>query len=564
MERLGNSVSGETSIMVMSLLPEAARLHLEQVIASAQDLTLVLRTTATAAACPLCGQRSRRVHSRYVRTMADLPWQGVVVRLRLVTRRFRCTRTACRRRIFTERLPDLVARHGRRTNRLREAQRWIGLALGAEAGARLLARLAMGASPDTLLRLIRQASAPAPPTPRVLGVDDWAWRKGQKYGTILCDLERRAPVDLLSDRTADPLAAWLKAHPGVEIISRDRSGAYADGAQQGAPQAVQVADRWHLLKNLTDTLQRLLDRKQKYLRQAAEAVARTSPPPVSEAADLANAPAAETSPTLLRTRAERDQHVRRARRLARYTQVRTLHQQGISIHKIADQLRMSRRTVRRFLRSESFPERNWPGRRPRRIDPFLPYLEQRWQEGGHNATQLWREIRARGFQGARSIVAAVVAKWRTTARAASVVTPGAAAPTAVTGTPSSRRVVWWLVRPTQDLKPEQQTYCQQLSELCADIGTAATQAKEFFRIVRERQADKLDTWLTAADESGVLELRTFAAGLRRDHAAVLAALTYRWSNGPVEGHINRLKMIKRQMYGRAEFDLLRQRVLHRV
>ena len=207
------------------------------------------------AACPLCGRRSRRVHSRYWRTLADRPWNGRPVVLRLLVRRFRCGNTDCPRRIFTERLPELVAPQARRTMRLGQDQQEVGFAVGARPGARLAGRLGMPLSARTLLRLLHTAPCPERPNPRVLGMDEWAWRRGRRYGTILVDLERSQPVDLLPDRDADSVARWLRAHPGVEVVSRDRSRLYADGIGRGAPGAKQVVDRWHVLRNLGETLE---------------------------------------------------------------------------------------------------------------------------------------------------------------------------------------------------------------------------------------------------------------------------------------------------------------------
>jgi transposase len=244
-----------------TLLPDTAELNLDHLISELDSIILVLKTARPAACCPACQHPSTRVHSRYVRSLADLPWSGIRVRLRLHTRRFFCSSPTCSRRIFTERLPATATPYARRTVRFREALQLIGFAVGGQAGARLATRLGLAVSGDTLLRYIRQWRGSDRPTPRVLGVDDWAYRRGQRYGTILVDLEQRAVVDLLPDRSAESLAACIQSHPGIEVVSRDRAGYYAEGAAQGAPEAVQVADRWHLLRNLSEALQQIVERE---------------------------------------------------------------------------------------------------------------------------------------------------------------------------------------------------------------------------------------------------------------------------------------------------------------
>jgi len=258
-------------VALASLFPHLAGLRLEQVALDGETVRLHLAASARRARCPLCTRWSKRVHSSYHRTVADLPLAGRQLILRLRVRRFRCGARRCPRAIFAERFPKLVAGYGRRTLGQRAALEVIAFALGGSAGARLATRLGSPISRATLLRVLRCADVPTQPAPRVLGVDDWAFRKGHRYGTILVDLERRRVVDLLEDRKAETLAPWLSQQAGLEVISRDRASAYAEAARKGAPQAVQVADRWHVLQNLVEALERCLLRFRPALKAAAGA-----------------------------------------------------------------------------------------------------------------------------------------------------------------------------------------------------------------------------------------------------------------------------------------------------
>jgi transposase len=540
-------------------LPVGVRLLRSEISEHDQAVVLFLCMTARSAACPLCRHKSRRVHSRYWRSLADLPCMGTPVRWRLRIRRFFCDNPHCRCQTFSESLPSLVSHHAHSTNRLRQAQECIGQAVGARPGARLTRALQMPTSATTLLRLERSAPVPPAPGPRVLGVDDWAFRKGRRYGTILLDLERHHVVALLPDRCAESLARWLKAHPGVQIVSRDRAGAYAEGARQGVPDAVQVADRFHLLKNAVEALQRLLERHHRQIQAAGSKVQAQFTPPESDPEQIA-------AQAVASTRRQREKAQRRERRLARYERIVALQDQGTSIRAIAETLCMSRHTVRRLLRAKAFVERSSPRARSQSPDAFADYLSQRWEEGCHNAAQLWREIQERGFTGCQSAVRPYLASWRAQPPARlgrhRRRIANARQPQTV---PSPRSTAWLLLgyATTHDAAKQafRSAFVEELCAACEDVKTGQMLILEFFRIVRKRLDADLDGWLLAVCESKVPELMGFASGIAQDKAAVMAALTVAWNNGQAEGQVNRLKFLKRRGYGRANFDLLRQRVL---
>jgi transposase len=435
---------------VVALTPSASELHLEHLSITPERIVVVAQATRRWVRCPACRTPATRVHSRYVRRIADLPWQGVPVHIELHTRRFFCDASACECRIFTERLPETTAPHARRTRRLAAVHRLIALCLGGEAGERLSRELGLAASADSLLRAAKAPpeQSQETPTPRCLGVDDWAWRKGRRYGTLLCDLERRCVVDLLPERSADSLAAWLRAHPGVEVISRDRAGMYVEGAKQGAPGATQVADRFHLFRNLTDALERILQQGHTRLRSATVQAARGAEPQK----------AAEPWPT----RSERQRDANRARRLARYNEVVALKQRGLSNSAIARQTGVERRTGIRWLKSDGFPERRPTPPRDCRIDSFLEHLRRRWEEGATNAALLFREIRGMGFQGGYSCVRDVVQQWRGTAPP----TPRSAGPRPLAAV---RQSAWLLALSEEERTSEQRAYIQALQEQWPEV-----------------------------------------------------------------------------------------------
>ncbi len=560
------------------LLPGPTRLRLTTLTATHERIFLQLIATQTAARCPTWLCESARIHRYYQRTVADLPWARLPVQLHLLVRRFLCDNPACPRVTFAEPLPEVVARSARRTTRLADEQSHLALDVGGELGARIAQRQGMPASPDTLLRLARRATLPDRPTPHALGVDEWAYRKGQDYKTILVDLDTHHPIDLLPEYTATAFAAWLQAHPGGEIIARDRAGTFAEGAAQGAPDAIQVADRFHLMKNLRAARELILDRLTTARQAAADLLADathddtpTLAPSVVESESAAPPAAALPLPASGIPRPpylERLQHQRRAKRKERYDQVVALGAAGKGVRTIARELHMNRQTVRRYRLAGNFPERAPRPAMPSKRDPSTPYLEERWTTGQTNGRQLWRDIRAQGFTGSL----ALVARWARRQRM--LAPPPPAPPSARIGRPPKQRaapprpaplprrpVVWWLLHPPQGLKPLLRTVLEQMELASPAFGTLYRLAHTFTDMIRSQQPEHLDSWLEQASASDFPELVSLASGITRDYAAVEAALRWPYSTGPVEGHLNRLKLIKRSMYGRANFDLLRQRVL---
>jgi transposase len=521
------------------LIPSSVEVELVCLRQQAGAVLVELRAHQSSSSCPSCGRRSFRVHSRYRRTIADLPWEGVPVKIWLGARKFFCDEDRCSRRIFTEQLPETVARFSRRSCRSREALSSIALALGGRAGARLARKLGLLASGSTLLRELRKrARPPASPAPRVIGIDEWAWKKRHRYGTILCDLERGRVIDLLPNRSTETVAAWLSQHPSVEVVSRDRASSFADAIARGAPKAVQVADRWHLLNNLLETLVRSLEPHRHTMSEVArQMVCKSSSPPPP--------PEVEAAPTAaLRRTMEKREH-----RLMIYQELTRLLAAGHTQSEASRQLGVGLRTVQRWLACGVFPERKHRVF-PSIVDSYGPHLEKRYAEGCRNITLLWQELTERGFEGQSCTVRSWLRQRFGSPK------KGKATLTAKRPIPTGHQRIAWLMLKAQ---LGRNRYLKALYEASPTIAQIAHTARDLFDIIRRRDAAAWPGWLEAAANSPYAR---FARHLRRDKHAIAAALQLPWSNGIVEGQIHRLKLLKRQMYGRASFDLLRLRVLH--
>jgi transposase len=566
--------------LLQSLLPGLCVLNVQ---ATSERIFLDMISAESSAACPLCERLSSAVHSLYPRTLADLPWCGVPVVLRLQVRKFFCRNKTCKRKVFAERLARVTLPYSRQTTRLRNEQRLLCLECGGEAAARTSVRQGFSTSAKTHIRRVCRSHHTPAATPRVLGVDDWAMRKGQIYGTILVDLEQHQPVDLLPDRSAATLKQWLCTHPGVEIISRDRANDYAEGARCGAPGAIQVADRFHLVKNVQEVLQRIVERHSVNLRVATATV--NASLPVSSAPAMftpedeqqidwsetiaSTPPTCETAPADILPKYQQQIQERRAKRHARYCEVQKLRKEGASIRQIARQLGIHVSTVRRFL-PDQFPERASRPPLPSILDPYVPFLTQQLMAGRDNGMQLWRELcRDHGYRGSRAMVSRWIAANRSLCPPKPMPTPRKGRPPSTKPnkpaprfkTPSAKATSWMLMAEPESLDEDQSTFIETLVTSCPEVRFGQQLANDFRRLVKERDIHSFDKWLADVGSRKVAEFVNFAAGLRRDEAAVRAALSLPYSNGQVEGQVNRLKLIKRGMYGRASFELLKRRVL---
>src|SRR6266487_3287134 len=457
----------------MTIIPDLSDLVIEQV-SMTNEVTITVRAASPTAPCPCCGTICKRIQSRYTRTVRDLPASGRPVHLMIHVRRFFCQESTCIRKIFAERFPSLTLPRVKFTLRLQEALTEMGFELGGEACARLGKNLSIPGSSDTILRLVKRAELPAAPPPHVVGLDDWSWKRRLRYGTLICDLESRKPIDVLPDRSVETVSAWFEKYPSIEMVSRDR-----------------------------------------------------------------------------------------------YEQIIELHDQGLTAIDIASRIGISGRTVHRWLAHGSFPEARRRRRRPSLIDPYERYVLQWWHEGNRNGLQLYRELTSRGYKGSSKAMYNYLATLRTPQSDAPQLVPlksrrrksGPSLPTPLENF-SAQRATWLFVCQPEKLDQVQQEELMLIRQASPSAEAAYGLAQAFMQMIREHTGQPLDSWLSSVEASHLPELKSIARGIHQDKAAVLAGLTLPWSQGPLEGHVNRLKLIKRSMYGRAKLPLLRARVLH--
>jgi transposase len=456
----------------------------------------------------------------------------------------------------------LTTPHARYAPPLRSALIAIAVALAGRAGVRLARALGMTASRDTLLHLLRSVPEPQPGTVEVLGIDDFALRRGHVYGTVLLDMHTHRPVDVLPGRDGEPVADWLRRHPGVRIVCRDRAGAYADGARSGAPQATQVADRWHIWHNLGEAVDKTVAAHHACVRAAAASTAQA--PPLAESAPTpqpafdVTAEEPDAEPVGLRDVCG---HERRlvTRTRERYTAVQQLVADGHSLNGICQQLRLDRGTVRRFARAASLDELLVKAtNRTGKLDGYTEHLHTRFTAGLTDAVTLHAELRQLGYTGSVQTVRRFLHPLRGTAphppRRARPIQPSPEVP-------KPRRLTRWIMTDPRRLDTEQTEQLAKALASCPELRATADHVREFADLMHKHRGDRLADWIQRVQADPLPALHSLITGLRRDIDAVIAGLTLQWNSGPVEGNVNRIKTIKRQMYGRASFSLLRKRIL---
>ncbi|KOG57524.1 hypothetical protein ADK75_03770 [Streptomyces virginiae] len=512
----------------------------EEITVDQEAVAVTARAVSREAPSPGCGGLSTCIHGRYRRRLADMAMAGRKVVIDLVVRRFLCGTPGCGRRTFVEQVEGLTERFVRRTPILRRTLERLALALAGRPAARLATHLAIPTSANSLLRLLGKLPDRRLGTaPRVLGVDDFAFKKGHVYGTILMDVETGDRVDVLPDRTADMLTAWLRDHPGVEIVCRDRASAYAEAVRTACPDATQVADRFHLWRNLCEAVDKCIGQHRTCLAEPT-GDANACKPVVSAGTAADDVP-------------ESMEGLRAIKRRGRHAAVHGLYGKGVPIEVIAKTLGLDRKTVRRYAHATTPDDasRGTGSRRYGHIHAYSPYLYRRWNEGCTDAARLHAEIVELGYGGSKRTVRRHLQEIRAGGK------PAPDKPKELT----VRKATWLMTAHPDKIEESNALKLKQLLARCPELDGVPDCVRAFARMMTERRGTELDAWLTRAEDTGLKPLCSLAHGLRQDFDAVTAGLTLEWSSGKVEGNVNRVKRINRGGYGRAGFDLLRRQIL---
>jgi transposase len=451
----------------------------------------------------------------------DLPVGGRIMKLEVMARRFYCDAVLRGRRIFSERFKELTP-WSRRTSRLDSIVHHLGLALGGRPAASFAARLMMPVSNDTLLRSVRRHGRPRIAPPNVVGIDDWG--RNFRYGTIVCELERRRTIALLPDREPATAQAWIAEQQQIQIVARDRGGSYALAAAKALPHAVQVADRWHLMENAS---QAFLDAVRKSMRQIRQVIG-----------------AATIDPKLL-TAAEKLQYHGFLRREDTNAAILDLAKGGASIKEIVRRTGHCRKLVRSVLRGQRTDVFRV---RQNSLETHLPWLDEQWAAGLRNGAELWRQLKQLGFRRSLRVVSEWASRRRRSEKSENVL-----------GHAPAARTIARLMTIGRDTLSRAETVTIAAIEIGVPLLAEAREIiADFHSMIRKKSANELAPWL---DRTCNTLVASFGNGVRKDLAAVSAAITSPWSNGQTEGQITKLKLVKRQMYGRGKLDLLEARVI---
>lgn len=502
----------------------------------AGNITLFMRSQKVEQLCPLCNIPATKLHSYYYRSFRDLPVFENKVLIKLKCRKFYCENQSCIRKIFVESLDDTFSKYSRTTNRLNKKLLKIALLVGGNMGSKLSQTLNIPTSSSTFIRLIHKQKFPQNFEANEIGIDDWAYRKGHTYGTAIIDLTSRKIIDLLPDREAKTVEDWLKQRPDIKIVTRDRFARYAKGVSKGAPQALQIADRWHLIKNMGDALTKLLER----VRQSMKPQSVTKVKAAKEYLEPGNQALKESSYGSL------------PKRFSQFEQMRKYYKDGVPIRTIARLVGASRNTVKKYLHLNEPPPKI-PARS--NLTGYVDYIQSRLREEPEvEIIQLWNEVKERGYKGSKSVFYEHLKGYQ----------KGKRYPTISSSSMpywSARKVSLLLYRKRKQLSMEERELISNLKKKSKDIQTTSLYVNRFRKLLENKQGEGLQGWIDEVSGTNLKELKSFAKGLLSDITAVTNAVSFPWSNGQVEGQINKLKTIKRQMYGRAGFNLLRKRLV---